>query len=377
MPYYADLNPKAPQFHGSDWERDPAARERAVERLQKLRVALAAADSPDSPPARRLDTLLIATWNIREFDSATWGNRVPESYLYLAEIIDRFDIVAVQEVRDDMRAFDRLRSRLGPHWDFLVSDVTEGKAGNHERLAFLYDSRKVRFLGMAGELVLPPVKAADGSFVPAAQVARTPLMASFQVGWTKFVLATVHIVYGDKTANPVARVEEIRQVAKFLRRRSDAPTEAVRNLVVLGDFNIFAKGDATMLALEQDGGFTIPDRIQAIPGSNVPKDKKYDQIAFRARQGRFMPTGRAGVFDYYATVFTDDDEPAYRPYIEAYIAKRQADGKTSPKLPATDAARRTQYRQWRTYQMSDHLPLWVELAVDFSDEYLAGLQSTP
>jgi hypothetical protein len=28
------------------------------------------------------------------------------------------------------------------------------------------------------------------------------------------------------------------------------------------------------------------------------------------------------------------------------------------------------YKQWRTFQMSDHFPLWVELRIDFSDAYL-------
>jgi hypothetical protein len=31
---------------------------------------------------------------------------------------------------------------------------------------------------------------------------------------------------------------------------------------------------------------------------------------------------------------------------------------------------------WRTFQMSDHLPLWVELKTDFSDEYLTRLKNT-
>jgi hypothetical protein len=26
---------------------------------------------------------------------------------------------------------------------------------------------------------------------------------------------------------------------------------------------------------------------------------------------------------------------------------------------------------WRTFQMSDHLPMWVELKIDYSDDYLA------
>jgi hypothetical protein len=198
-------------------------------------------------------------------------------------------------------------------------------------------------LGIAGELVLPPIKGTTGTEMPATQVARTPLMAAFQVGWTKFVLTTVHIVYGDKAAEPVARVEEIRQVARFLRRRSEQGSESIRNLLLLGDFNIFAASDKTMLALTEDGGFTIPEKLQAIPGSNVPKNKKSDQIAYRARQGRFHATGNAGVFDYFKYLLTPDEEAVYRRYLGAYIEQREKAGKKSPKRPEDMAARRRQY----------------------------------
>jgi endonuclease/exonuclease/phosphatase family metal-dependent hydrolase len=255
---------------GPEWKADPTARARAIAQLGGLRKALSA---ETGPPSRSLDeSLLIATWNVREFDSPTWGARLPESFAYMAEIIDRFDLIALQEVRDDLRALDRLLYRLGHHWSYLVSDVTEGHAGNRERLAYLYDTRKVRFLGMAGELVLPPVEK-DGKTVPATQVARTPLMAAFQVGWTKFVLATVHIIYGDKTAEPVARVEEIRQVARFLRHRTDIKTEPIRNIIILGDFNIFSDSDATLRALLDDGDFTLPEGIESIPGTNVRRTR--------------------------------------------------------------------------------------------------------
>jgi endonuclease/exonuclease/phosphatase family metal-dependent hydrolase len=29
--------------------------------------------------------------------------------------------------------------------------------------------------------------------------------------------------------------------------------------------------------------------------------------------------------------------------------------------------------EWRTFQLSDHLPLWVELDVDFTEDYLNNL----
>jgi hypothetical protein len=32
-------------------------------------------------------------------------------------------------------------------------------------------------------------------------------------------------------------------------------------------------------------------------------------------------------------------------------------------------------REWRTFHGSDHLPLWVELEIDFSDKYLDYLET--
>jgi endonuclease/exonuclease/phosphatase family metal-dependent hydrolase len=365
MPFYTDLRP--PTDPSKEAAEAKASRQRTISRLLALRNAFS--NDEGAPPSRTFGTLLVATWNIREFDSTTWGYRLDESYFYVAEIIDRFDVVAIQEIRENLYALKRLLRLLGPNWDYIVSDVTEGKPGNGERLAFLYDRRKVRFLGVTGELVLPPVSV-GGAYVPSAQVARTPLMAVFQVGWTKFMLTTVHIIYGDKSREPTARVQEIEQVARFLRQRSDAAADLTGDMLLLGDFNIFAKGDKTYDALIGSGGFTIPEGIDAIPGSNVSRDKKYDQIAYRARPARFQATDQAGVFDYYKYVFTDDDASVYRPDIDAYINSQQAAGKKSPKRPSTVVAAKTQFRTWRTYQMSDHLPLWAEFRVDFSDEYL-------
>ena len=35
------------------------------------------------------------------------------------------------------------------------------------------------------------------------------------------------------------------------------------------------------------------------------------------------------------------------------------------------------YKNWRTYQMSDHLILWVELAVDHAERYLLDRLDDP
>lgn len=332
-----------------------------AERLLALRGQL----QLEIPPKTANDTLLLASWNIREFDSAAYGERIPESFHYIAEIVSHFDLIAVQEVRKDLQAWRRLLDLLGERWKYVVTDVTEGKHGNNERLAFLYDSGKVQFGGLAGELVVPAVKRAGKVYQPAMQLARTPFICGFQVGWSRFLLATVHIVYGKSKADDPARVEEIRQLAQFLKKRTEDETAWARNLILLGDFNIFRPADTTFKQLT-DAGFVIPPELSDLP-SNASRNKYYDQIAFRISEDRLDTTGKAGVFDFYQSVFRDNEVDCNHyiaPMGEAYF-------RTSRGSVRSASSQRRYYKTyWRTHQMSDHLPLWVELKIDYSDRFL-------
>lgn len=336
--------------------------ERIIERLLALRAQLRA----EIPVRTQNATLLLATWNIREFESPKYGERVPESYYYIAEIISHFDLVAVQEVYRDLEGLYQVQRILGNDWKFLFTDETMGSAGNKERLAFLYDSRKVTFAGLASEIVLPPSasKTGDGEkeAPPARQLARTPFSVGFKSGWTNFVLTTVHIYYGDDRADDPTRVQEIQSIAAFLAKQSEDSSAWSHNSILLGDFNIYTPNDPTMAALLKNG-FSIPAELQNLP-SNASQDKTYDQIAFRIRKDRFETTGKAGVFNFYKTVFREEDEQVFAPYMgEAYTSKKTD-------VPRTEKEKTAYYRQWRTFQMSDHFPMWVELRIDFSDAYL-------
>jgi hypothetical protein len=74
---------------------------RCAERLLAIRKSL-----QPLRDRKRDSNLLLATWNIRDFDSNKfgWGHRLPETYYYLAEILGCFDLVAVQEVNRDLQA---------------------------------------------------------------------------------------------------------------------------------------------------------------------------------------------------------------------------------------------------------------------------------
>lgn len=362
MPYYAGLR-----------DLTPVERARAIDGLLRLRQQLC----DDGVPAKNVDdTLLLATWNIREFDSTKYGARCAECYYYIAEIISHFDLVAVQEVRGDLDALARLLRLLGPWWKFIVTDVTLGTSGNDERLAFLYDSRKVAFDGLAGELVLPA-----RNQTPVLQFARTPFICGFKAGWAHFKLCTVHIYYGKGVAVDERRVAEIRDLAQTLAAIAKGGARAVKsavgdrpqtrrleaeNLVLLGDFNIFNRADATFAALT-DAGFVVPPEL-AHPGTNLGANRHYDQIAFMARPGRFGTTGRAGVFDFQKSVFGRDELARYQDLVDPKFFTAKSG---TPKKPVTV------YNDWRTHQMSDHLLLWSELRIDFGEAYLKELAAEP
>ncbi len=363
MPFYSECLDRMNQTE----------RKRVTQRLLALRARL----DKKIPQKDTDSSLILATWNIRDFDTESYGWRLDESILYMAEIINRFDLVAIQELKGNLGGLRRLRRVLGSDWHHLYSDVTDGRRGNDERMAFLYDTRKVTFGGLAGELVLPPLEKKVGGktvYEPVAQVVRTPFMAGFRAGWQSFILTTVHVLYGSRDAEPPERVREIQQVADMLGRRARQRNTWSENLVLLGDFNIFSRSDATYQAIT-NAGFTIPPPLQSIPGSNVAKDKLYDQIAFKARSDFQVadpnkPSGCAGVFDFYDTVFVADeaDQLTYKKYMgDAY----EVNSKGKPRPETGTGSKRSYYQTyWRTQQMSDHLPMWVKLSIDSSEMYL-------
>ncbi len=335
---------------------------RIAENLLKLKDSLEKKDIPE----RSIDrTLMLATWNVREFDSLKYGVRSREPLYYIAEIISRFDVVAVQEVREDLTALKKLMKILGGYWEYLLTDVTRGRRGNGERLVFLYDSRKINFGGLACEIVIPPIEKKGKKLEPSNQLARTPFMVGFQAGWFKFTICTVHILYGESVSEDPQRIEEIKGLARFLADESKSKFAWSPNMFLLGDFNIFKTTDKTMKAIT-DAGFFVPEQLQQLP-TNVPQDKHYDQIAIISpRLEKQKKTFNAGVYNYYDVIYRNSDENTYTAEMGKKYEEKENAGQKS-----------RYYKDWRTHQMSDHLPMWLEIKVDFGEEYLASKTKPP
>lgn len=174
-------------------------------------------DLDQALPPRTLDrNLIVGTWNIRAFSGLTekWISGVDDSpkrdlhsIQVIAEIISRFDVLALQEVQGDLKALRHTLKILGSDWGLMLTDVTHGDPGNNERLGFLFDRRTVQPSGLAAELVVPDEEFDD--IDPDAlqrQFARTPYAVSFRCGSQTFILVTLHVLYGE---SPTERTPEL------------------------------------------------------------------------------------------------------------------------------------------------------------------------
>ncbi len=305
-------------------------------------AALGAALDVGVPRKRLLQrNLLIGTWNLKNFGSLTeaWqagaGDSPKRDFRALwaiAEVISRFDVVALQEVTGDLRALRTLMKTLGPQWQFLMTDITQGAAGGAERMAFLFDASRVQLSGLASELVVPPEWLDEiGPDAMRRQFARTPYAVSFRAGEATFILVTLHVLYGNAA---VERVPELHAIARWMAAWARQSNRWHHNLLVLGDFNIDRRDDLLWQAFTSTG-LTVPSALHSVPRSifadpaNPQRDKFYDQIAWFASGNEALADLRlvsAGHVDFVPHLYRD---------IGLSRAQMQ-------------------------YRVSDHYPLWVE-----------------
>jgi endonuclease/exonuclease/phosphatase family metal-dependent hydrolase len=323
----------------------PAITDQAPPAVAKDMAALGAYLDQAIPRKKAGDNLLIATWNLRAFASLTreWTATAKDSpkrdlrgLLAIGEIVRRFDVIAIQEVKGDLRALRDLLRWLGEDWAFLMTDITLGSSGNDERMAFLFDTTRLKPSGLACELVVPPEWLGEiGPDALRRQFARTPYAVSFKAADTTFILVTLHVTFGNPATE---RVPELRGIARWMREWANQANAWSQNLIALGDFNIDRQGDPLWQVFVSTG-LAAPEALNKAPRTvfsdpGKPETNKfYDQIAwFQTAAGvpKLAMTFRAaGHVDFLPYVYTDIG-----------LSKQSI-----------------------SYRLSDHFPLWAEFAL--------------
>lgn len=322
-------------------------------------------------PLSQTNRLLVATWNIANLGAQ---DRPPRALRVIAHILSRFDLIAVQEVNDNYRIFEKIVARMDGDFDFMLSD----KAGNSERLAFIYRRGKVTLDKLWGEVALnkneyprrtvtahyrengqdKTQKFKNLRFVP---FDRNPFIGSFRSGQLGFVLANAHLYFGGfqnstdptKRAKYARRVLEIFALSRWADRVSRGGNAWDRDIILLGDLNVpnMDRNESTIKALKEFGWSSLDyvsnqtigtdaTQLSHVGGTNLGNDKTYDQIALAPTSLRDK-VSKFGVFDFDNAVFQSKWAN-----LEASLSHRKAI---------------STFARYVKFHISDHRPLWMQL----------------
>jgi endonuclease/exonuclease/phosphatase family metal-dependent hydrolase len=278
-------------------------------------------------PAKANDNVIIATWNLTNFGLQ---EREEDHLRIMADILRPFDLVAVQEVADNLDHLDELMDYLGDEWDYWYTDV----GGNQERLAYLYDAERVLPTGLAAELAMRQHERlrvtvddveVEGGF-PGFN--RNPYMLGFTAGDFEFFLVNVHLYW----SNFSLRQLETEGLARWAARRVGRQFPPNNDIILIGDFNMPRVDPSDdIFALLTQNGLQVPKHTTNLVGTNLAGDADYDEIAFFPGRTADDFTGAMGVFDFDNAVF-----------------------------PNLFQANETHFFQYVRYYIADHRPMWAE-----------------
>ncbi|MEL6751221.1 MAG: endonuclease/exonuclease/phosphatase family protein, partial [Pseudomonadota bacterium] len=323
----------------------PGERLSTIKTVLDIRAALL--DVETGLPERRADrNLLVGSWNMRHFGQV--GNRTAQTFFIIAEIMSRFDIVAVQEINSDSGALSKLMSLLGADWAFFINDMASGPGGNNQRMGYIYNTRRCAPNGFIAELVINADIAGDGVSELTdsgkkqvhRQLQRPPLAVGFRAGWKNFTMLSVHLQPGASESDKAVRAAEVQMLLRQIAKTSVSKREWTEQLIIVGDFNFYENHDVETIALFadeallEDAPFVEPDGLKGKP-TNLGGTKMYDRIFVRKHK--------------YLTIETDD---VGKTKGGVFRFNDVIDDETQAK------------------EISDHLPVWTEINIDAAVDFL-------
>ena len=258
------------------------------------------------PPARQANSIRIASFNIQVFGQSKLAK--PDVMEVIADIIRRFDVVAIQEIRsrqqDVMPRLVNLVNSQGRYYDFVISEPL-GRTNSTEQYAFIFDAQSIEV---------------DPSCIytisdPDDMMHRPPFVAAFRVRGPPpeqaftFKLINVH-TDPDETDQELSVLDDVYNVVRNDGRNED-------DVILLGDLNVDDRhlGELGM----------IPGIRWLVAGvaTNTRGTKLYDNILIDSRSTtEYLDI--AGVYDMLRQYNMSEDQ---------------------------------------ALQVSDHLPIWGEFSI--------------
>jgi len=317
---------------------------------KRLRNGLLEANFPSRDSS---DSFLFATWNLRNISldsTQRGGKRLEEAYIFIAEILSYFDIIAIQEVHD-LEAINKVLSYMNENYSSEFSLVAPGRYGNNERQGFIYDNRKIKPGSVSTTLVIEnELLTKTGS----GQPARPPFLMEFVINNRKIVVVNSHIYFGSTGGIKYDyRQKELEAVSHGILKTKKSDFKEIP-VIWAGDLN-FTQANGKEHDIVKLAGFIAPATLVSLDTSVGKLSRPYDQILTPLMDSNKLKFGAYGVFDPFEYVFRLQDYLHYK----IDLARLYDLNETS------DNDLKKSYERLRTYQLSDHKIKWAEFRVDW------------
>jgi deoxyribonuclease-1-like protein len=260
------------------------------------------------------DIIRVASFNIQVFGEQKVSNA--DVARVLADVVRHFDIVAVQEIRDEQQSllprFLQAVNAPGLRYDYVIGPRL-GRTTSKEQYAYIYNSDTIEVDRRALYTVSDPDDLLH----------REPLVASFRCRRAEPNLAftfTLVNIHTDPT--PQTLKEELTLLDDLFQSVRSHP-RGEDDVILLGDFNANHQQMGDLSRMPGLAFAVTGSGANKLLATNITGKAQYDNLVFdRAATQEFL--GRSGVFDFLR---------------EYNLSQSQA------KL------------------ISDHLPVWAEFSI--------------
>ncbi len=373
-------------------------------------------------PARRDGSVVLGSFNIRKLGKVE--SKSDEAWRMLAALCEPFDLVAVQEVQDDLSGLRHLKSLLGDDWGVVTSDITGSTPGSSspaERLAFLFRWNRVERTEVASDISFDRSEVLDTLYSgrldfwaafdeftskwgaweteteerkaqgkrprdkPALHLPRfitfirQPLCVSFRVpGRTgadpyEFLAVNAHLLYGRYKDERWFEFQAL--VTWLIERAKRAELMYHPNIILLGDCNFdFENVDRSRDEVDQliksINGFQLDDPDAAVvnfPFLDPHPNSGGDVFRTNARLSQTYDQIGLVVHDHRlptpeanATAGATDDSYDYGVVNFVDLFSQALHQRNHDEL--TDAEQRALYKNFE-HDLTDHMPIWIRLPV--------------
>ena len=357
-------------------------------------------------PKREYGSVLLGSFNIRKLGSAR--SRNADTWEFLAGACRSFDLLAVQEIMDDLSGLRRLMSLLGPEFSLVVSDLTgvfPGEPGLGERLGFIYRWNTVERTEVASDVTYDRTKVIDsiasnyetfvGNIEPYAKrladyysgrrktkprldlrvflsFIRQPFCVAFRVAGHpgtrpyEFMAVNAHLYFGNYIND---RRQEFNALVNWIMSRFMTGSHAYYpNFILMGDLNLDydnpirdrARIEQKIKSLngELDGAnvnfpfLDLHPNRQEVFRTNARMSETFDQIGLFNRDTR-LPT-----YTDNTTMGTQLRGPDYGVFEFCNLFGEAVLGRPYQELTSSE---KSEFTARFEYKVSDHMPLWVRL----------------